>query len=114
MPVPPMSMPKAVFFAAVMGITYSLRGGYASGARSRQRQDLGTGLGNRDGVLELGGALTVLCHNGPAVRPHLPLVGAEVQHRFDGERHANFHDRCGSRVIVVRNNEPRVKRLPDA
>src|SRR3712207_7002335 len=38
------------------------------------------------------------------------LVGAQRDHRLDGERHARLHDRVESRVVVVRDVEPGVER----
>src|SRR5690606_42009177 len=45
---------------------------------------------------------------------HLPLVGAEREHRLHGEGHARLDDRVEPRLAVVRDDQPGVKRLPNA
>ena len=52
--------------------------------------------------------------DGPAVVPHHPLVGAEIEHRLDRERHARPDLVVEPRVVVVRDDQPAVERRPDA
>src|SRR6478609_7144650 len=86
-----------------------------SSFRSGKREDLVAGLGDEDGVLELRGALAVLGDHGPVVGPHLPLVGAQVEHGLDRERHARLDDRvvCRRRVVVG-HDQTRVEGRADA
>ena len=66
-------------------------------------------------MLELGRAPAVTGDDGPPVVPHLPLVGAEVEHRLDGERHAGLDDGLVvGRRVVVRDDEAGVELEPDA
>src|SRR6266566_724604 len=62
------------------------QGDRAASGRLRQRQYLVPGLGDQDRVLELGRALGVLGHGGPAIGPDVILDRAERQHRLDRER----------------------------
>src|SRR5450756_1742173 len=68
------------------------RGCLAVAARSGQGDYLGRGVGDQDRVLELRRAPSILGDNGPAVVPHVPLVGTQVEHRLDREGHAGFDD----------------------
>src|ERR1700742_1062576 len=61
--------------------------------RSRRREDVRAGLGDEQGVLELRGPFTVFGDDGPVVVPDLVVQRAEVDHRFDGERHTRLEDR---------------------
>src|SRR6476659_4352801 len=80
-----------------------------------ESEDLVAVVGDDDGVLELGRAPAVTGDDGPAVLPHLPLVGAEVEHRFDGERHAGLDDGVVvGRRVVVRDDETGVELQADA
>ena len=52
---------------------------------SDRREDLGTMLGHRDGVLEMGGERSVDGHDSPVVRLDPCLVASEGEHRLDGK-----------------------------
>src|SRR5262249_1701488 len=58
----------------------------------RLGKDLGAGVGDEDGVLELGGPTLVLGGDGPAVGPDVVRDGAERDHRLDGEGHAGLDE----------------------
>src|SRR3954454_4329511 len=85
MPLPPMSMPSATWCFAMVVRLRLLVGEvsevWQSSCPSRQGQDLVPVVGDEDGVLELRGPLAVCGHDRPAVVPHLPVRGAEVEHR---------------------------------
>src|SRR6185312_5405594 len=85
----------------------------AAGA-SWQREDFDAGVGDQQGVLELGGPLAVLGDHRPAVVPDLVVQAAEVDHRFDGERHARLHDGRHGGLVVVQDDQAIVKRGADA
>jgi hypothetical protein len=70
-------------------------------------------LGDQDGVLELRGALPVLGHRRPAVRPDVVIDLAQGEHGLDGERHPRFHDHVAVRVVIVRHDQPGVERPAD-
>src|SRR5690554_7180163 len=80
MPVPPMSIPTAMLMAF-------LQPGLCTTAVLGMGQDVGAGLRDREGVLELGRPALVACRHCPAVVPLVPLVGAESEHGFDREDH---------------------------
>src|SRR3546814_18734223 len=69
--------------------------------RSGVGQDLATIAGHQQGVLELGTAATVLGDHRPVVLPHVPLVGAQVEHRLDGEGQPRTDVVVVVRVVVV-------------
>src|ERR1700748_2588819 len=81
---------------------------------SRQCEDVRAGLGDQQGVLELRGPLAVFGDDGPAVVPDFVVQRAEVDHRFDGERHSRFEDGGDGRLVVVQHNQPVVKGGADA
>src|SRR5690349_13580344 len=81
---------------------------------SWQGEDFDAGVGDQQGVLELGGPLAVLGDHRPAVVPDLVVQTAEVDHRFDGERHAGLDDGGHRRLVVVQDDQSVVKRGTDA
>src|SRR2546422_362902 len=88
-------------------------------ARSRAWQDLRAGLGDGDGVLPVAGELAVAGHHGPAVGERVDLVGAEVDHRLDGQDHPRPHARIRlppgpERRPIVGHLRILVELLPDA
>src|SRR6478609_12083309 len=81
---------------------------------SGEGQDLGPVVGDEQGVLELRAGLPVAGDDGPVVVPHVPLAGAEVQHRLDGERHAGLDGLVVVQVLEVGDDQPGVERGADA
>src|SRR5215217_8426241 len=67
-------------------------------------------LGNCEGVLKLRTATAISSEHGPAVVPHIPIAGAEGDHRLDRERHAGLDHRVVGGLVVVRNHQARVER----
>src|SRR5262249_440513 len=61
--------------------------------RSRARQDLRAVFGDGEGGLPVAGQLAGAGDDGPAVRERVDFVGAEVDHRLDGQHHARAHAR---------------------
>ena len=64
-----------------------------SGKRALSRhlgEDLRAVVGQRDGMLEMGGWFPVKSHDGPSVGKNLDPVGTHVDHGLDGEDQAGF------------------------
>jgi beta-galactosidase len=80
----------------------------------RQGQDFVAVLRDEDRVLELSGALAVLRHRRPAVRPDVVIDRAQGEHRLDRERHPRLDDGVAVRVVVVRHDQAGVERRPDS
>src|SRR5690349_7271953 len=78
MPLPPTSMPSGRPVLLLMGTPSSEVGPSGEG------EDLVAVVGDEDRVLELGRAAPVAGDDGPLVVPHVPRLGAEVEHRLDG------------------------------
>src|SRR3954471_18075242 len=126
MPLPPMSMPRGLPCLAMVPSSLSRTCSSCGGAVGErdgsgrvdalwEGEDLEAVVGDEDRVLELCRALPVARHDGPPVVPHVPLVGAEVEHRLDGERHARLdHRLVVGRRVVVRDDEPGVELEADA
>src|SRR5690348_7096120 len=83
------------------------------GGLVRPGQDLGTPLGDRNGVLEVGGPAPVHRHRGPAILQHPHLPRAHRHHRLDGEHHSRLHDGTAARVTEVRDLGLLVEALAD-
>src|ERR1700754_3056925 len=82
-------------------------------ARSGQGEDLRSVARHEHGVLELGGASTILGDDGPAVVPDVVVDRAEGDHRLDRERHPGFEHGVHARLVVVQHHEPGVERADD-
>src|SRR6266498_598924 len=74
------------------------------GIRSGHGEDFRAGVGDEDGVFELGGPLLVLGGDRPAVGPDVVGDAAEGDHRLDGEGHAGFDEGVDARVVVVQDD----------
>src|SRR5947209_15490817 len=76
---------------------------------SRKGENFRAGIGDQQGVLELGGPLAVSGDDGPIVVPYLVVQRAEVDHRLDRESHPRLEDGGDGRLVVVQHNQPVVK-----
>ncbi|MEY4361526.1 MAG: hypothetical protein RL391_832, partial [Actinomycetota bacterium] len=77
-------------------------------------EDVDTGVGHENRVLELGGSLAVGGDGGPVVVPHLVLPGTKRDHRLDGEDHAGLHDHVVAWVVIVQDLDVGVELLADS
>src|SRR5205823_4257832 len=75
---------------------------HLDGASRPARQDLGLGLGDGDGVLEVGGQTAVPRDRRPAVVEHLDLPAAHRHHRLDRQHHAGAQLRAATGITEVR------------
>ena len=55
-------------------------------------------------MLELRGPFAVFGDHGPVVVPDFVVQRAEVDHRFDGERHPRLEDGGDRRLVVVQHH----------
>src|SRR5882724_809370 len=58
-------------------------------------------VSNRDSVLGMSAWLPIERHNRPAIRQHLRIVGAEVNHRLDGKNVSSPYLRAVSGFSIV-------------
>src|SRR5919108_1764419 len=64
-------------------------------------EDVGSGVGDRHRVLEMGGETAVGGAHRPAIAVDLDVVAAEIEHRLDGEAHPGFDAHPGARPAVI-------------
>lgn len=65
-------------------------------------------------MLKLSGTLAVSSDSGPVVRPGDVLVYACVDHGFNGEDMANFHETCGFVSSVVGDVRRAMEQISDS
>ena len=82
-------------------VAYQSRPIPATAACHSDGQDLGTVLGDGDGVLEMGGQRPVAGDDGPVVRAGWRLVPPEREHRLDGQAQAGLQLAAGPAGPVV-------------
>src|SRR3954465_13465315 len=73
------SAPRASFSDVVRGLVQAFGG---------EGEDFHPIFGYADRMLELRRQRTVAGHRGPAVIQHFHAIGAQIDHRLDGEEHA--------------------------
>src|SRR5918992_3187037 len=80
----------------------------------RAREDFAAGLRDADGMLELGRQLPVPGDRRPTIRQYFYVRLAEVDHRFDGEKHPRLQFRPLAGDAIVQNIGPVMKYAPQA
>src|SRR6266545_3680863 len=66
-------------------------------------QDLGAVLGDRDGVLEVGGEAAVGGDRRPVVLEHAHLPGSRSHHGLDGQDHPGLEHRAAAGLAEIRD-----------
>ena len=65
------------------------------------RQDLVSGVGNKNRVFPLGGKLVVFGYHRPFIRQYLHVSFTDVDHWFDRESHTGLKRHAGTRISIV-------------